>query len=220
MFTIFSCINSEKIEGKALNILKLMIEKYKSTDSGNWMNNININIDKLQFYWCNSMTDENNVLGSWSMFLYNKIFIKAFDKTSLTGNNQLDKLKYEGHFKLIIPTMLHEIYHRYQCQKLTFPIYALVSFPIIREFTIEPPAYKISDNTYDWIQQLEQEKFENMRKELHEYFYGKFFNCNTMEFVQNYDKEYCEAQYNFYKQMKKDNKVPLTPMLTIPPHII
>ena len=166
------------------------------------------------------MTDENEVLGSWSMFFYNKIFIKALDKSTLTGNEQIDKIKYEGHFNLIIPTMFHEIYHRYQCQKLTPFLYAIVSFPYLREFTIEPPAYKVSDNAYDWLQQLEQERFEKTKFELHSYFYGSNFNNNTLTFIENYNKEYCESQYNLYKQMRKENKVPITPMLTIPPHMI
>ena len=218
MFTIFSCFNSELINGKALEILQYMIEKYKCTENGKWMNNIDTS--KLKFYWCKSMTDENEVLGSWTMLFYNKIFIKALDKSVLTGNEQIDKLTYEGHFNLIIPTMFHEIYHRYQCQKLTPFLYAIVSFPYIREFTIEPPAYKISDNAYDWLQQLEQERFEKTKFELHSYFYGSNFNNDTLAFIENYDKEYCESQYNLYKQMRKENKVPITPMLTIPPHMI
>ena len=218
MFTIFSCFNSELINGKALEILQYMIEKYKCTENGKWMNNIDTS--KLKFYWCNDMTDENEVLGSWSMFFYNKIFIKALDKSTLTGNEQIDKLTYEGHFNLIIPTMFHEIYHRYQCQRLTPFLYAIVSFPYLREFTIEPPAYKISDNAYDWLQQLEQERFEKTKFELHSYFYGSNFNNDTLAFIENYDKEYCESQYNLYKQMRKENKVPITPMLTIPPHMI
>ena len=103
MFTIFSCFNSELINGKALEILQYMIEKYKCTENGKWMNNIDTS--KLEFYWCKSMTDENEVLGSWTMLFYNKIFIKALDKSILTGNEQIDKLTYEGHFNLIIPTM-------------------------------------------------------------------------------------------------------------------
>lgn len=218
MFTIFSCFNSELINGKALEILQYMIEKYKCTENGKWMNNTDTS--KLKFYWCKDMTDENEVLGSWTMLFYNKIFIKALDKSTLTGNEQIDKLTYEGHFNLIIPTMFHEIYHRYQCQRLTPFLYAIVSFPYLREFTIEPPAYKISDNAYDWLQQLEQERFEKTKFELHSYFYGSNFNNDTLAFIENYDKEYCESQYNLYKQMRKENKVPITPMLTIPPHMI
>lgn len=218
MFTIFSCFNSELINGKALEILQYMIEKYKCTENGKWMNNIDTS--KLKFYWCNDMTDENEVLGSWSMFFYNKIFIKALDKSVLTGNEQIDKLTYEGHFNLIIPTVFHEIYHRYQCQKLTPFLYIVAAFPYIREFTIEPPAYKISDNAYDWLQQLEQKRFEKTKVELHTYFYGSNFNNDTLTFIENYDKEYCESQYNLYKQMRKENKVPIIPALTIPPHMI
>lgn len=96
----------------------------------------------------------------------------------------------------------------------------VAAFPYIREFTIEPPAYKISDNAYDWLQQLEQERFEKTKFELHTYFYGSNFNNNTLTFIENYDKEYCESQYNLYKQMRKENKVPIIPALTIPPHMI
>ena len=218
MFTVFSCFNSEQIDGKALEILQYMIEKYKNTDNGKWMNNINTS--QLKFYWCKSMTDENNILGSWTIFLYNKIFIKALNKEELTGNEQIDKLKYECYFNLVIPIVFHEIYHRYQCQKLTPLIYAIVSFPLIRESTIEPSAYKVSDNAYDWLQKLEQERFEKTRKDLHSYFYGDNFNNDTLSFINNYDKIFCESQYNLYKQMKKENKIPYSPTLTMPPHMV
>lgn len=217
MFTIFSCFNSEPVEEKVYKILISIIEKYKETLDGKWMNNLDFS--KLKFYWCKSMTDENEVLGCWTMLFYNKIFIKAMDKSQLSGNEQIDRMKYEAHFNLIIPAVFHEIYHRYQCQKLTPLIYSFVSFPYIREFTIEPPAYKISDNAYDWISKLDQEYFEYKRNALHEYFYGNNFDLINLEFYPNYDKEYCESQYEKYKIMKKEGKVPIVPTLTIPPHM-
>ena len=92
------------------------------------------------------------------MILANNIYIKAFDKNKLTGNIHLDKIAYEYHFKLIFPIILHELYHKYQCKKITPLFYIFASFPYIREITIEPAAYNISDNAYRWIEYLEQQK--------------------------------------------------------------
>lgn len=169
MFTIKSLFNSEKVTDAEKDIIISYISAYKDTNFGQWI--INLDLSKINYYWCKDMTDQNNVLGAWNPLFYNNIYLKYFDKSKLTGNKYKDQLIYDFHFGLIIPTVFHEMYHKYQCQKFTLPIYAILAFPIWREYTIEPSAYKISDNASDWMMLLDEQQFKDCFNELHLDFY-------------------------------------------------
>lgn len=140
--------------------------------------------------------------------------MKWFDRSKLTGNEILDETKYDSHFSLIIPTALHEIYHRHQCDTYTLIPYSVLALPFWREYTIETPAYKISDDAFCWMQKLDNEKFKARFKEVHLKYYGDNFNVETRKFIDNYDKEYCKAQYAQYLLDKKNNKIYSIPSLT------
>lgn len=164
----------------------------------------NIDISKLNFYWCNDMTDSNFILGAWNPLFYNNIYLKYFDKSKLTGNKYKDELLYDFHFGLIIPTVFHEIYHKYQCKKYTLLLYAILALPFWREYTIEKSAYKISDDASDWLMVLDEEKFKEEFNKLHLDFYGLNFDIDKQQFIKNYDKEYCNKQYNKYLKLRNE----------------
>jgi len=169
MFTLFNLLNSEKVTDTEREKILYYINKYKETNNSNWLNSLDLS--KINFYWCKDITDENNVLGAWNPLFYNDIYVKSIDKSKLNGNKFNDQLVYDFHFGLIIPTIFHELYHKYQCKKYTLPIYALLAIPLWREYTIEKSAYKISDNASDWIMILDEENFKKEFNKLHLDFY-------------------------------------------------
>ena len=64
-------------------IQNLILTLYKETSDGKWMNNLDFS--KLKFYWCKSMTDENEVLGCWTIqFTHFKKILKIFQHTKYT----------------------------------------------------------------------------------------------------------------------------------------
>ena len=81
---------------------------------------------------------------------------------------------------------------------------------------IEKPAYKISDDAFDWMQKLDQEKFNTRFIELHKKYYGDDFDIINRKFTENYDKEFCASQYEQYLLDKKNNKIYVVPNLTKP----
>lgn len=197
-----------------MQILNKYFDLYKNSALGEWFKDIDTS--KLTFYWCKGMNDENQVLGAWNPLFYNSIYLKWFDRSLLTGNKVLDEIKYDAHFSLIIPTVFHEIYHRHQCNTYTLIPYVFLALPIWREYLIEKPAYKISDDVFDWMQKLDNEKFQARFKEIHLKYYGDNFDVEKQEFKPEYDKEYCEKQYAQYLLDKKNNEIYLVPILTKP----
>lgn len=169
MFTLFNLLNSEKVTEHERSIILSYISKYSETYNSDWLNKLDLS--KINFYWCKDMTDENNVLGAWNPLFYNNIYIKAIDKSKLTGNTYKDQLVYDFHFGLIIPTILHELYHKYQCSTYTILIYSILALPFWREYTIEPAAYKISDNASDWMMILDEQEFKDNYNKIHLDFY-------------------------------------------------
>ena len=169
MFTLFNLFNSEKVTEYERTIILSYISKYKETKDSEWIHNLDLS--KINFYWCKDMIDKNNILGAWNPLFYNNIYIKSIDKSKLTGNTYNDELVYDFHFGLVIPTILHELYHKYQCSKYTLLIYALLALPFWREYTIEPNAYKISDDASDWMMILDEEQFIQEFNKIHLDFY-------------------------------------------------
>lgn len=72
---------------------------------------------------------------------------------------------------LIVPTVLHELYHKYQSKKYGNLIYSLLAFPLWREFIIEKSAYAVSDIAYDWILNEINNEFNFKYLELNVQFY-------------------------------------------------
>ena len=197
-----------------MQILNKYFDLYKNSELGEWFEDIDTS--KLTFYWCKGMNNENQVLGAWNPLFYNSIYLKWFDRSKLTGNEILDETKYDSHFSLVIPTVLHEIYHRHQCDTYTLIPYSILALPFWREYTIETSAYKISDDAFDWMQKLDQEKFNIRFNELHKTYYGDDFDLTTRKFKENYDKEFCTSQYEQYLLDRKNNKIYPVPSLIKP----
>jgi hypothetical protein len=91
-----------------------------------------------------------------------------------------------------------------------------MALPFWREYLIETSAYKISDDAFDWMQKLDQEKFKQRFNDLHKKYYLDNFDLTTSKFKENYDKEFCASQYEQYLLDKKNNKIYLVPILTKP----
>lgn len=200
-FTIFDLLKSEKIPEQELKMMFKYFDDYIDWSDDEWIETLKL--QKIKFYWCDSMTDENKVLGAWSFITPNSIYLKAPNRTELTGNFYKDKPYWDGHFNLIFPTLLHELYHMYQFKTFTIFLWPFIATPVIREFTIEPPAYKISDEAMDWMLDYQNREFEQIRKMLYADVYDIWYDIDNDRFVENFDMKYCLQRYNEYVERRK-----------------
>lgn len=82
-----------------------------------------IDLNKVEFYWDPNMNDKNGILGAFSLFHSNCIFIRT----------------NKGVMDLMLTTVIHELTHMHQFK--TNPLlYIVCSIPVIREVTIESQA--------------------------------------------------------------------------------
>ena len=85
------------------------------------------NLEEITFYWCNDMNDKNGILGAFSQWHPNKIFLKP-----------------SYHVKdMLRSTVAHELVHRYQFMEFGAFFYTLFAIPILREFMLEKLANTI-----------------------------------------------------------------------------
>jgi len=95
-----------------------------------------INLNQIEFYWCNNMNTNNGILGCFSQFHPNKLFLAQ------------NKFYKEG----LISTVIHELTHKYQYEKFGFLKYSSLNIPFIRELYLEKEARYLEtlcDDTID-----------------------------------------------------------------------
>ena len=72
-----------------------------------------------------------------------------------------------------MPTIIHELYHKYQAKKYTVPVYIILAIHLWRQFTLENHTDKITDDAYDWIAKLEKQNFQKRFNDLHKKYYRR-----------------------------------------------
>lgn len=182
MFTIFNLLNSEKVPENISNYFFKYLNVYKETKDGNWLKKINLS--KIEFYYCFDMTNKNQVFGAYEpLIANNKIFIKPFDTQLLCGKKYQDENTIINYIELLIPTVIHELYHKYQSQKFTKILYILLANPIWRQITLENSADDLTDKAYIWIDRYSLEQTNIKFAELHKKYYQDNFNAEKKEFI-------------------------------------
>jgi len=101
--------------------------------------------------------------GAWTLVYPKTIFLAALEDNYFLDNK----------FESSLPIIMHELYHSYQFRKLTPLLYMLLAFPILREFTLEKYAYKLSDRVSNWLLSYDQILYANKQQQLVDVIYGK-----------------------------------------------
>lgn len=125
-----------------VNVIKILIQQYinKNSKIFTYLNEIDLN--QVQFFWYKDSNE--NVLGGFHILSYDPkvckyaIYINMFFEYENKGD-QFDVIS------LALGTILHQLKHYHQLKTLGYFWYGLLQLPIIRNYTIEPAAYKISD---------------------------------------------------------------------------
>lgn len=111
-----------------------------------YLNEIDIRRDVEIYYYSDKNRD---VQGGFHALSKNVIYINKTDQRQICEIPYGQRGSYVTN---VFPTIMHELYHYYQRKKYGAVLYMIVSLPVIRRFTIEVPAYKISYYLYDRIQ--------------------------------------------------------------------
>ena len=163
-----------------------------------------INYKKFIYKWCYNMSTDN-VLGCWSLLMPKSIFLVPPEINNFSKEYQL-----YNHLGIIIPTLIHELYHYYQfTTKLTPLLYIICCLPGLRNLIIEPSAYELTDKVSEWIIKIQNIEYSNWQKELYIKYYGNDnYDIKNMCFKSNFNYEYCIKQYEQYLLDKKAGKIP------------
>jgi hypothetical protein len=91
-----------------------------------------IDIQNIYLYWCYKMGLANGIIGCFSLFYPNRIFLSPQKNCK----------------EFLISTLIHEVYHLYQYEKYGFVLFSLFSLPIIRNVLLERNA-RYYENVFD-----------------------------------------------------------------------
>lgn len=121
-----------------------------------------------------------------------------------------DEYQLYNHLGIIIPTLIHELYHYYQfTTKLTPLIYIICCLPVLRNLIIESSAYELTDKVSEWMIKIQSIEFSKWQEELYMKYYGNDnYDIENMCFKPDFNYEYCIKQYEQYQKDKKDGKIP------------
>jgi hypothetical protein len=85
-----------------------------------------------------------------------------------------------------MPTVIHELYHKYQAKKYTVILYLILAIHLWRQLALEDSADRVTDKAYNWIEDLEKQNTKNRFNELHKKYYGDNYDVNKQEFIDRF----------------------------------
>lgn len=143
MFTLFDLPDSYEVPYYDRNRMFRRVKQFAELPEGEWLNAINWRAVNLK--WANGMTQENGVMGCF-VFATNTIYLMPED-VYMSGKNS-------GWPELIVPTLIHELRHKWQYERNKL-LYILCCVPVVREWTIEKDARKITEIAQDFCDKLD-----------------------------------------------------------------
>ena len=136
MFTTSKLKNSTKIADSQVDEFHRLLDLYANTTRGRWINDINYKDYIL--YWCHSMNTDNGVMGAFIPSKGKRVYLLPESNRQSTN----------FWCSLIASTLVHELRHAWQYQNNKI-LYTICCLPILRNFTLERDADKITDNIGD-----------------------------------------------------------------------
>lgn len=180
------------------------IDMYAETPNGKFLKEIDYH--NLKYMWCYNMTIDT-VTGAWSCAFPNNIYLCPPSDNTVWENDVATKMYH--HLGIVIPTVIHELFHKYQRAMLGFAYYCFCCLPIIRDLTIEPPAYKHYDLSDDWFTKIQQEEYQTQRRELLLKYMGEEnYDFEANNYRDGFNREYCKQQFEKYKIDRRQGRIP------------
>ena len=155
MFTLFNLPESYEVPESERNRMLRRVKQFSQIQEGEWLNAINWQSVNLK--WACGMNQENGVMGCF-VFMTNTIYLMPED-VYMSGKNS-------GWPELIVPTLLHELRHKWQYERNRIG-YILCCLPFLREITIEKDAWRITELAQEFCEKLDacEDAAEYVRKQ-------------------------------------------------------
>ena len=157
MFTIFHSLSSKQAPQPFSTRLLYLLNWYQQQPQGQWLRSINIGA--MKYCFCQSMTVQNGIMGAFSPLKSDTITLMAgtnfYGQDGILTKQKLDSMDeaaLQGWAQVIAPTAIHQLRHKWQSLKYGPVIYTFLSFPFLREFTIESDADFITAQAQRLIQ--------------------------------------------------------------------
>ena len=143
MFTLLDLLDSYEVPESERNRMFRRVNQFAQTENGEWLNSINWQAVNLK--WACRMNQKNGVMGCL-FATYKTIYLMPED-VYMSGKNS-------GWPELIVPTLIHELRHKWQYERNKL-LYILCCVPVVREWTIEKDARKITEIAQDFCDKLD-----------------------------------------------------------------
>lgn len=123
-----------------IKVIQMMIQELKLKEKPEFKFLNEIDLNEVEFFWYKDSSDDN--LGGFYLFSKNAIYINHCGmKNDEINDGYLSSM---NHIIIVFGTIIHELCHYWQF-KSNPVLYFILQFPIIRDYTIEKQAYKISN---------------------------------------------------------------------------
>lgn len=137
--TTFDLIVSYPVPVKERKEFDYLLSAYAQTPQGSWLNDMAWR--GFEFKYCQKMA-ESSVMGAFVVTKPQTIFLMPESATIL--HDAIFNAKHRSAWpEIIVPTLIHELRHAWQYRRRKW-LYVLCCLPVIREFTIESDAKRIT----------------------------------------------------------------------------
>lgn len=145
MFTIFHQFKAKPAPEAFTKRLLYLLSWYQQQPQGEWLRSINVGAMKYRF--CQSMSVDNGVMGAFSPLKSDTIVLmpcQSYIQEQGQEPDSFDIIALQGWAQLIAPTAIHQLRHKWQSLQYGPIKYTLLSLPVVREFTIQSDADRIT----------------------------------------------------------------------------
>lgn len=146
MSVIDYCKKLSMFSNCQLQVIKILIQQYLNNDETfAYLKDINLN--QVQFFWYKDSNQD--VLGGFHFFGYSSKNQKYAIYINDVFNQQHNNTNAFSFVQLVFQTIVHELKHYWQMKKFGWVLYFVLQMPVIRQFTIQRQAKKVSQKIID-----------------------------------------------------------------------
>lgn len=146
MFTLYDLLDSYEVPESERNRMFRRVNQFAQTENGEWLNAINWRGVNLK--WAlGMMTRKKSVLGCY-VFKSNTIYLQPEDVYNSGKGSQWPEL--------MVPTLIHELRHKWQYERNRLAYRLLCWLPILRKWTLERDAEKITKKADEFCEEMDR----------------------------------------------------------------
>lgn len=142
MFTIFQQFKAKPAQQAFVARLLHLLNWYQQQTEGQWLRSINIGA--IKFCFCQSMTADNGIMGAFSPLRSDTIVLMPCPNLLQQNSDSFGTAILQGWADIIAPTAIHQLRHKWQSMQYGTVKYILCSLPLVRQFTIQSDADKVT----------------------------------------------------------------------------